>query len=75
LVDEMVSKKPPSPNDADMGCFFKCDGRFGRIALATREIEPDLREMIASQDVWARNWGAEALIKMKKQAEAEGSDQ
>ena len=29
-----------------------------------REIEPDLREMIASQDVWERIWGAEALIRM-----------
>ena len=35
-----------------------------RMKQLPKEVEPDLREMIASQDVWARNWGAEALIRM-----------
>jgi HEAT repeat protein len=35
-----------------------------RMKQLPMEIEPDLREMLASQDAWERIWGAAALIKM-----------
>src|SRR5947209_14766661 len=35
-----------------------------RMKQLPKEIEPDLREMIVSQNVWERIWGAEAFIKM-----------
>src|SRR4051812_36912599 len=36
-VDEMVSKKPTSPNHADMGCFLGCHGWLGRVAVPSLE--------------------------------------
>jgi hypothetical protein len=35
-----------------------------RMKQLPREIEPGLREMLTSQDVWERSWGAAALSKM-----------
>jgi hypothetical protein len=37
-----------------------------RMKQLPREMEPDLREMIASQDAWERIWGAAALMKMNR---------